>query len=74
MCSCQLHSFCFLFDNVDPFWSVPTQYDTIVSVVGYAHPSGNCNNNILLGRLGGLLAYKSLQSEENNDEISKGKW
>ncbi|KAF7280375.1 elongation factor Ts, mitochondrial [Rhynchophorus ferrugineus] len=42
---------------------------------GYAHPSGNTKGNVHLGRLGGLVALKSLDnshSEENLQEIGKG--
>lgn len=44
----------------------------IFCLLGYAHPSGNIKNNVLLGRLGGIMAYKAPQSIENIEEISKG--
>ncbi|CAH1117609.1 unnamed protein product [Phaedon cochleariae] len=43
-----------------------------VQLSGYAHPSGNSNNNILMGRLGGLLAYRVIEPTENATEVSKG--
>lgn len=44
----------------------------MISFSGYAHPSGNVKNDVLLGRLGGIMAYKCLESVENEEEISKG--
>ncbi|XP_030761156.1 elongation factor Ts, mitochondrial [Sitophilus oryzae] len=44
-----------------------------VSLEGYAHPSGKSRNNVLLGRLGGIVAIKSQNnSQENLEEIAKG--
>ncbi|KAJ8952265.1 hypothetical protein NQ318_007432 [Aromia moschata] len=43
-----------------------------INLAGYAHPSGNAKDNVLLGRLGGLLAYKPLEPSEDLHEISKG--
>lgn len=44
----------------------------ISNLLGYAHPSGNISDNVMLGRLGGLLAYKPLEPSEAVNSISKG--
>lgn len=44
--------------------------DTGVKIVGYAHPSTQEPSQIMLGRFGAILAYKS-QNDENSDKISR---
>ncbi|KAJ8926981.1 hypothetical protein NQ314_020606 [Rhamnusium bicolor] len=44
-----------------------------IFLTGYAHPSGIASNNVQLGRLGGLLAYKPLEPSEGSNEISRAK-
>ncbi|XP_056635685.1 elongation factor Ts, mitochondrial [Diorhabda sublineata] len=43
-----------------------------VYLTGYAHPSGTTIDNIQLGRLGGLLAYKVLEKNETTIEVARG--
>ncbi|XP_072390062.1 elongation factor Ts, mitochondrial [Diabrotica undecimpunctata] len=43
-----------------------------IHLTGYAHPSGSISNNVQLGRLGGLVAYKALEHNETTSEISRG--
>lgn len=44
-----------------------------IYLTGYAHPSGKISDNVLFGRIGGLVALKSLHTENTNvAEIGKG--
>nr|XP_023012075.1 elongation factor Ts, mitochondrial isoform X2 [Leptinotarsa decemlineata] len=43
-----------------------------IHLSAYAHPSGSASDKVLLGRLGGLLAYKAAESTENTIELGKG--
>nr|CAH7731900.1 unnamed protein product [Callosobruchus chinensis] len=43
-----------------------------IHIVGYAHPSGHVENGLQLGKLGGLLAYRSLGEGCDHKEIAKG--
>lgn len=43
-----------------------------ILLLGYAHPSGNAKNYVLMGRVGSIIAFKSTQPVDNMEEISKG--
>ncbi|XP_050309827.1 elongation factor Ts, mitochondrial isoform X2 [Anthonomus grandis grandis] len=44
-----------------------------IHLAGYAHPSGKSSNNILLGRIGSILAIKSVNPEKSEvEELGKG--
>ncbi|XP_018574167.1 elongation factor Ts, mitochondrial [Anoplophora glabripennis] len=43
-----------------------------VHLSGYAHPSGITSDNVMIGRLGGLLAYRPLEPSEAVNSVSKG--
>lgn len=43
-----------------------------VHLAGYAHPSGNASDNIMIGRLAGLMAYRPLEPSEAVNSVSKG--
>lgn len=43
-----------------------------IHLTGYAHPSGGLNNNCQLGRLGGILVYKTSEKNDTTNEISRG--
>ncbi|KAL1494842.1 hypothetical protein ABEB36_010367 [Hypothenemus hampei] len=44
-----------------------------IHLAGYAHPSGTSENNILLGRIGGIVAIRNLNEENPQlDEIATG--
>nr|CAI5818993.1 unnamed protein product [Callosobruchus analis] len=43
-----------------------------IHLVGYAHPAGHVENGLQLGKLGGLLAYRSFGEGHDHADIAKG--